>query len=161
MNKFIFNIIFITFLFSNTSYDTYSIIINNKNDLDIISKTGAIIDHYHSGNLVHMLATESQYTEIHQYGYAINKINNDAKEYYLQLLEETQDSGNPMRDYHNYSELTDFLNDIVNTYPSITSLTSIGQSVQGRELWVLKITDNPQINELEPKIKYIANSFIG
>ena len=110
MNKFIFNIFFITFLFSNTSYDTYSLIINNKNDLDIISKTGAIIDHYHHGNLVHILATNNQYTEIQKYGYSVNQINNDAKEYYLELLEETRDSDNPMRDYHNYSELTDFLN---------------------------------------------------
>ena len=138
------NIIFITFLFSNTNYDTYSIMINNKGDLDVISKTGAIIDHYHNGNLVHILATSNQYAEIQKQGYVINQINNDAKEYYLQLLAETRDSDNPLRDYHNYSELTDFLVDIANTYPSITNLTSIGQSVQGRELWVLEISDNPR-----------------
>ena len=157
MNRLIFNIILSTFLFSSTSYDTYSIIINNKGDLDVISKTGAIIDHYHNGNVVHILATENQYAQIQLKGYSINQINNDAKEYYLQLLEETRDSDNPLRDYHNYSELTDFLVDIANTYPSITNLTSIGQSVQGRELWVLEISDNPTINEVEPEFKYIAN----
>ena len=157
MNRLIFNIILSTFLFSSTSYDTYSIINNNKGDLDVISKTGAIIDHYHNGNVVHILATENQYAQIQLKGYSINQINNDAKEYYLQLLEETRDSDNPLRDYHNYSELTDFLVDIANTYPSITNLTSIGQSVQGRELWVLEISDNPTINEVEPEFKYIAN----
>ena len=157
MNKLLFNIIFITFLFSSTSYDTYSIMINSKSDLDVISKTGAIIDHYHNGNLVHILATSNQYAEIQKYGYLINQINNDAKEYYLELLEETHDSDNPLRDYHNYSELTDFLVDMANTYPAITNLTSIGQSVQGRELWVLEISDNPTINEVEPEFKYIAN----
>ena len=69
---------FITVLFSSTSYDTYSIMINSKSDLDVISKTGAIIDHYHNGNLVHILATDNQYTQIQLKGYSINQNNNDA-----------------------------------------------------------------------------------
>ena len=62
-----------------------------------------------------------------------------------------------MRDYHDYNELTEFLVNISNTYPSITNLISIGQSVQGRELWVLEISDNPGVNEVEPEFRYIAN----
>ena len=157
MNKIIINIFLISALFSTTSYETYSIIINNAQDLDHVNSTGAIIDHYHHNNLVHILATDSQYNTIFNSGIVIKKINNDAREYYLELLEETRDSDNPMRDYHNYSELTDFLVNISNTYPSITNLISIGQSVQGRELWVLEISDNPGINEVEPEFKYIAN----
>ena len=157
MNKIIINIFLISALFSTTSYETYSIIINNAQDLDYVNSTGAIIDHYHHHNLVHILATDSQYNTIFNSGIVIKKINNDAREYYLELLKETRDSDNPMRDYHNYSELTDFLVNISNTYPSITNLISIGQSVQGRELWVLEISDNPGINEVEPEFKYIAN----
>ena len=157
MNKIIINIIFIGIAMSATSYDTYSIIINSPKDLDYVSKTGAIIDHYHNKNLVHILATDSQYDRIMNSGIAIQKIDNKARQYYLDLIEETRDSDNPMRDYHNYNELTDFLVDISNSYPSITNLISIGQSVQGRELWVLEISDNPGINELEPEFRYIAN----
>ena len=62
-----------------------------------------------------------------------------------------------MRSYHNYSELTEFLENISSQYPHITRLESIGQSVQGRELWVLEISDNPGINEIEPEFKYVAN----
>ena len=55
------------------------------------------------------------------------------------------------------NELTDFLLNINDEFPNITNLFSIGQSVQGRELWVLEISDNPGINEVEPEFKYIAN----
>ena len=75
MNKFIFNIMFIAFVLSNTSYNTYSIIIDKKKDLDVISKMGVIIDHYHRDNLIHILATDIQYEEIVESGYIINRIN--------------------------------------------------------------------------------------
>ena len=64
MSKIIANIILIGALLSNTNYDTYSVIINSSKDLDNISKIGAIIDHYHNGNEVHILATKSQYKTI-------------------------------------------------------------------------------------------------
>ena len=157
MNRLILNFILISFIFSFTSYDTYSIILKSSKDLDRITQAGAIIDHYHNGNEVHILATESQYYTIINAGINIEKIENKARQYYLELLEETRDSDNPMRDYHDYNELTEFLVNISNTYPSITNLVSIGQSVQGRELWVLEISDNPGVNEVEPEFRYIAN----
>ena len=157
MIRILLNIIFIGLIFSATSYDTYSIILKSSKDLDRITQTGAIIDHYHNGKEVHILATESQYYTIINSDINIKKIENKARQYYLELLEETRDSDNPMRDYHDYNELTEFLVNISNTYPSITNLNSIGQSVQGRELWVLEISDNPGENEIEPEFRYIAN----
>jgi carboxypeptidase D len=59
--------------------------------------------------------------------------------------------------YHNYEELTSFLNTIVATYPALTRLYSIGKSVMGRELWVLQLTRNPDSIELEPQFKYVGN----
>mgnify|MGYP001331943060 CR=1 FL=1 len=157
MIRILLNIIFIGLIFSATNYDTYSIILKSSKDLDRITQTGAIIDHYHNGKEVHILATESQYYTIINSDINIKKIENKARQYYLELLEETRDSDNPMRDYHDYNELTEFLVNISNTYPSITNLNSIGQSVQGRELWVLEISDNPGENEIEPEFRYIAN----
>jgi len=46
---------------------------------------------------------------------------------------------------------------IADAHPDIVRMISIGQSVQGRELWVLKITDNPDVEEDEPEFKYSAN----
>jgi len=50
-------------------------------------------------------------------------------------------------EYHHYPALEEELKSIAANYPSITSLYSIGQSVQKRELYVLVISDNPTVHE--------------
>jgi len=50
-------------------------------------------------------------------------------------------------DYHDYAEMVNALQTLATAYPDITHLQSIGQSHQGRELWALRITDQPQTDE--------------
>lgn len=57
------------------------------------------------------------------------------------------------RDFHSYSQMTTELQTIAATYPEITRLYDLGQSVQGRVLWGLKITDNPDDEENEPEVR--------
>ena len=60
--------------------------------------------------------------------------------------------------YHHTADLHRFMAFYARAYSNITRLYSIGKSVQGRDLWVLEISDNPGIHEpLEPEFKYIAN----
>jgi hypothetical protein len=57
------------------------------------------------------------------------------------------------RDFHSYAQMTTELQTIATTYPEITRLYDLGQSVQGRVLWGLKITDNPDDEENEPEVR--------
>lgn len=60
--------------------------------------------------------------------------------------------------YYNYVELTDRLHYLAQKYPLITNLSSVGQSVQGRELWVMRITKDPNTDTPgKPKFKYVGN----
>ncbi|KAB7494958.1 Carboxypeptidase Z [Armadillidium nasatum] len=60
--------------------------------------------------------------------------------------------------YHNYTELKEFLTGLASRFPNISYLYSIGQSLEGRELYVLAISDNPTVHEPgEPEFKYVAN----
>jgi len=43
--------------------------------------------------------------------------------------------------YHKYQELTDILNSLAQRYPELATLHSIGKSPQGRDLWVMEITN--------------------
>lgn len=45
--------------------------------------------------------------------------------------------------HHNYTEMETFLKDMNETYPNITSLYSIGKSVNGRELYVMVVSSTP------------------
>ncbi|XP_077578171.1 carboxypeptidase D [Stigmatopora nigra] len=60
--------------------------------------------------------------------------------------------------YYNYADLTVRLQAYAEKYPHIAKLSSIGQSVQGRELWVMRITKDPHIETPgKPRFKYIGN----
>ena len=66
--------------------------------------------------------------------------------------EEFDDAG-----YPTYEQLTNNLKSLATKYPKIAKLFSIGKSVQGRELWVMKISDNVDVDEVEPEFKYISS----
>jgi carboxypeptidase T len=46
------------------------------------------------------------------------------------------------KEYHDYAELTKKLQDIHAKFPEITTLTSIGKSVEGRDIWALRVSGN-------------------
>ena len=58
--------------------------------------------------------------------------------------------------YHTYEELVAELQDVAADYPAICKLVSVGQSVQGRELWFMKISDQVETEEDEPEFSYIS-----
>ena len=49
--------------------------------------------------------------------------------------------------HHNYTAMVHWIIFLSRTYPQITHLYSIGKSVQGRDLYVLEISDNPGRHE--------------
>ncbi len=58
--------------------------------------------------------------------------------------------------YHSYENMIAKLDSLVSQYPNITKKFSIGQSLEGRELVCLKISDNPEVNEAEPETRFIG-----
>ncbi|XP_017489571.1 PREDICTED: carboxypeptidase D isoform X1 [Rhagoletis zephyria] len=61
-------------------------------------------------------------------------------------------------EHHNFTAMEKFIRNIAESYPSITRLYSIGQSVQHRDLWVMEIFATPgQHIPGVPEFKYVAN----
>lgn len=58
--------------------------------------------------------------------------------------------------YHSYDAVTTMLTGFADSYPGICRLHNLGSSVQGRSIWALKITDNPDVDEEEPEFKYVS-----
>lgn len=62
-----------------------------------------------------------------------------------------------MGGYYTFEEVVEKLDELAADYPSlITQRVSIGQSWEGRELWMVKISDNPGADEDEPEVLYTA-----
>ncbi|KAH3758518.1 carboxypeptidase SOL1 [Pelomyxa schiedti] len=59
--------------------------------------------------------------------------------------------------YHDNNELEAYLLQVVNMYPDITRMYTIGQSVNKRDIWAFQISKNPDMNEPEPRAKLVAN----
>lgn len=74
------------------------------------------------------------------------------------LSSSTTETTETYNKYYNYVELTALLQSLAEKYPHIANLSSIGQSVEGRELWVMRITKDPNVDTPgKPKFKYVGN----
>ena len=144
-------------VFAHNHHKYIEIHLSSSDDYKFLANLGIHLDHYRTSTLTRAYASEADIINLNSNNFKFNEIKNDARDYYLDLINHPNYMNNPMEMYHNYNELTEFLENIATNHPEITNLFSVGQSVQGRELWVLEISDNPGINEIEPEFKYIAN----
>ncbi|MDH4469134.1 MAG: M14 family zinc carboxypeptidase [Bacteriovoracaceae bacterium] len=60
-------------------------------------------------------------------------------------------------EYPSFEKFQEKLKQLALKYPKILKLFSIGKSIQGRDLWVMKISDNVEVDEAEPEFKYISS----
>lgn len=56
-----------------------------------------------------------------------------------------------------YDQFVTRMQNLKNDHHDLVDLVSIGQSVLGRDIWCLEVTDNPGVDENEPEFKYTAN----
>ncbi|CAF0984664.1 unnamed protein product [Adineta steineri] len=96
---------------------------------------------------------------------SINSIYNTLSNYAKKLSTDSRHEllGNLMEpkekfQYHTYDSMVNKLKELNTKYPHITTLYTIGQSVEKRDLWVMIISDHPLVHEAgEPEVRYIAN----
>jgi len=50
-------------------------------------------------------------------------------------------------EYHGYDTTTGLLQNLTRAHPGITTLFSIGKTFEGREMWCMKVSDNPLTDE--------------
>ncbi|KAM5180089.1 carboxypeptidase D [Mantella aurantiaca] len=76
----------------------------------------------------------------------------------VSIKKEMEDSTERHDRYYNHEELTGRLRSLAQTYPELCRLLSIGVSVEGRELWAMRITADIQAAPPDrPQFKYVGN----
>lgn len=58
--------------------------------------------------------------------------------------------------YYSYKEMEEFLNEMEEEYPEIMKFYSIGKTYGGREIYVVKISDNVSIDENEAEVLFMG-----
>jgi len=58
--------------------------------------------------------------------------------------------------YHTYEEMYAEMDSVTTANPSFCSLQSIGTSIEGRDIWAMKISDNVGTTEDEPRVLYLG-----
>lgn len=58
--------------------------------------------------------------------------------------------------YHSYDRVTSWTEFYTRAYPSTTTRFTLGRSAEGREIWAMKISDNPYVDEDEPEVLLTA-----
>jgi len=100
-------------------------------------------------NFVNALVNDQEIGIIERAGYRVRILIEDYQAYKNSIFERGF--------YRTYTQVYSVLDSFVTTYANICRLDTIGFSVQGRAIWAMRVTDNPQTEENEPEIRLAGN----
>ncbi len=73
------------------------------------------------------------------------------------VVQETPNFEKAGADYPGFADVEAKLKDLARRFPERARLLSIGKSVRGRDLYLLKISRDPAVDARRPEFKYVAN----
>lgn len=160
--------------------DTYRevrIYINSRAEIAALQEAGMGLDHFHFGENYFDAVLNSQQLEVlKSSGKQFDILIEDLSAYYdqhlrmsaeeLKSLEKEMKTRYPavegfefgsMGGYYTFAEVVTELDSMRLLYPNLISAKqSLGSSIEGRPIWMVKISDNPDVNEGEPEVLYTA-----
>ncbi|MDQ1351877.1 MAG: Peptidase protein [Acidobacteriota bacterium] len=124
----------------------------NRSDYRVYLKTHAPLDRlYCQGEDFYFLVDRNELRQVEESGIEIRD-RYLAPQENLVGLEISSSQGDINGAYHNYNETRSLLKELETRFPGMAQEITIGYSIEGRELNVIKISDNVQSNESEPNI---------
>uniref|UniRef100_A0A7C4YEP2 T9SS type A sorting domain-containing protein n=1 Tax=candidate division WOR-3 bacterium TaxID=2052148 RepID=A0A7C4YEP2_UNCW3 len=133
--------IFLFLLITQDIKKEVRIFVNEHKDVYVIHNLGVSIENY-NGEFIETHLDNNMIQKLKERGYRVEII--DKKEDY------------PKVDYHNYASMVSKLDSIVSQYPAIAKKYIVGTTQQGRTIWALKISDNVELDEREPEVRFIG-----
>lgn len=126
----------------------------DQNDLRTLVEMGLDIWEARDGRAV-ILVTDEEMASVEQWGFDVEILSEDAYELLagpgpddIFITEE------PSVRYHSYAEVVAGLHTLVSS--GVAQVSSIGSSVEGREIWAVKISDNPDLDEDEAEMLFVG-----
>ena len=183
--KFLFSIAFSLLLLSTAysqNYKQVKIYLQSKEDIKTLYKSGIDFDHaeYTKDKAIIIFINDKQFSILKTSGYKYDVIIDDWFKYYneRQILSQSQKQNyidqsqrvnnvsgfgfGSMGGFYTLDEVVAQLDTMRMLYPNLISeKKSIGNTIEGRPMYVVKISDNPDIDENEPRVLYTALHHAG
>jgi hypothetical protein len=119
---------------------------------------------------VEFAASESELAKLASAGFRWRVMVGDLASFYASRLDQSSKTAGQfgawlsppfaqgqMGGYYTYNQVVSVLDQIHAAYPSLTTAkASLGTTVEGRTIWMMKISDNPTIDENEPEVRIDA-----
>lgn len=132
------------------SHTFYRIEKPEKNLIDEIERQGGIVDRYFPGDFAEVYIPPSLKEKLISRGILLKPMLKIKKPF------ELSDDHRIGHSYHSYEAVSFILDSLAQLYPDLCRLHSIGQTAQGRGIWAMLISNQPQMEETEPEVKLIG-----
>lgn len=151
------SIITTTVLFAATSERPMLVRVDlqDKKDIDILAAGDYDIAYVSRGEYAEVVADDFDYNRLVASGLQVEIVHQDLVAFYQSRMP----LGTTMGGFPTFDEALDYMDSLHSLYPTLmTARDSVGYSIEGRALWMVKISDNPNVDEDEPEV--FINSLI-
>ena len=161
--RFLFRCIILMHLVSASDiYQSIRLYNPSLENLAIVSELGIPLDHItgKKGIYIDLILTETKTAELLSRGLEVEVLIPDLTAYYKERNRPAVSRDFPlgsMQGNYTWDELNNRFDELLSEYPNIISdRFVIGQSIEERDIWAFKISDNPNQNENEPEVLYTS-----
>ena len=148
--------------YSKEIYQSIRVFNPTDENIKIIGELGIPLDHISgkAGVFIDLTVNENETIELLSKGInleiIIPNLTDHYKERNIPFINRDFPLGS-MQGNYTWDELNNRFDELHDFYPNIISERMIiGQSIEGRDIWAFKISDNPNIDEDEPEVLYTA-----
>ena len=157
-------ILLVSSLFAGETYQSIRVFRPSFQTIETIAKAGIPLDHVTGKKDIYLdiIVTEDETIELLSLGLDVEILVSDMTKYYL-----SKNIPAPVRDFPlgsmqgNYTldELNARFDELQDAYSNIISeRVIIGQSIEGRDIWAFKVSDNPEEDDGQKRIQKIMRS---
>ena len=152
--------VFTSLIFGKDIYQSIRLYDPSPSNIAIVASQGIPLDHIAGkrGVYIDLTCTKNQTTVLLSKGLTLDVLIPNLTSFYKERNRPAVSRNFPlgsMQGNYTWDELNNRFDELLALYSNIISeRLVIGQSIEGRDIWAFKVSDNPNINEDEPEVLY-------
>ncbi len=152
----------LSLIFGRDTYQSIRLYDPSPSNIEVVASLGIPLDHVGGkrGLYLDLTCTKYQSQQLIAKGLEIEVLISDLTSFYKERNRPAVSRNFPlgsMQGNYTWDELNNRFDELLALYPNIISeRLVIGQSIEGRDIWAFKVSDNPNTNEDEPEVLYTS-----